>query len=632
MRRRIAAPLSVAIVGGLLVAASAVPAVAAIVDQPVVVQPDADISLTPVGTYESEAGLADESAAEIVAYYPAAKRLLVVNALDAIVEVLDASDPTALVKLFDLETTGVDDVNADTIPNGAVANSVAVRADGLGAVAVESDPKSDDGWVVFFDAGGDGSALGAVRVGAKPDMLTFTPDGGRVVVANEGEPEDDYSVDPEGTIAVIDVPDSVGLPAQSDVALLDFHDFEDSGSATLPSGIRIFGGCDDSSGTCVSVNPVSENLEPEYVAVSTDSTTAWVTLQEANGLAIVDLTGPEITDIVDLGTIDRAAVALDASDRDDPSENEDPYINIQTWPNLLSYRLPDGIASYEVDGATYLVTANEGDTRDWDGYSEEVRVKDLEDDGHGPLCADLDATVSEDWQLGRLNVTTESGFDEGNSCYSTLYTFGGRSLSILGADGAVIWDSGSDFEEITAEAMPEYFNSDHAEVAFDNRSDNKGPEPEGVTVSELEGRWYAFIGLERVSGIMMYDVTDPAAPVFVHYINNRDFSVTEFDETAGQDDFAAAALIYDPQAGDLGPEGLTVISSQASPTGEPMLAVANEVSGTTTLYAIAVPAAADLLPATGAEPGVLLAAGSMMLLGGLLWTAINARRRSVSSV
>jgi hypothetical protein len=509
--------------------------------------------LTPLGTYST--GIFDESAAEIVSYHAGSRRLFVVNAAQAKVEVLDAARPSAPAKLFDLTTVGVKAADGSTIPDGAVANSVDVRADGLGAVAIESATKTDPGWVVFFDARGDGRALGAVRVGALPDMLTFTPKGDRLVVANEGEPADDFSVDPEGSVAVIDVSRKVRAPGQKSVRTADFHRFE----RKVPAGVRVFG---------PTVNerfPVSANLEPEYVTVDKNGRTAYVALQEANAIAVVDLRSARVTALNPLGAKDHSKPGngIDTSDRDDA-------IDIRQVPVYGLY-MPDGIKSYTSRGRTYLVTANEGDAREWGDYAEPARVKDLGDDGLPPLCADVfDESVTEDEDLGRLNVTTANGLRADGSCFERLYAFGGRSFSIWTTDGRQVFDSGDDFERITAEANPEFFNSNHTESGFDGRSDDKGPEPENLAIGEIDGRTYAFIGFERVGGVAMYDITDPKHARFAAYENNRDFA--ESVEDGGD-------LV---KAGDLGPEGLTFIPSKNGP----MVAVANEVSNTTTLFKV----------------------------------------------
>lgn len=523
--------------------------------------PDAALSVTPMGTYAT--GIFGESAAEIVVFHAATKRLLVVNAAEAKVEVLDATNPTSPAKLFDLQTAGVRSEDGSIIPADAIANSVAVRADGLGVIAVEAPVKTDPGWVVFFDAAGTGAALGAVRVGALPDMVTFTPDGKQILVANEGEPDGEvtgpdgtptYAVDPEGSISVIKAPPQVRAGKQNQVKTADFRAFNE---ANLPAGVRIFGP------TAPNVtNRVAADLEPEYITVDARSKKAYVTLQENNAIAVVNLDQARVERIFPLGTQDLATVAMDVSDRDSK-------INIATWPGVQSFLLPDSIASYEVGGKTYLVTANEGDARDWDAFSEEARVKDLGKGGLKPVCADAPAAGHlSDPALGRLTITTTAGLRADGSCYETLYAFGGRSFSIFDTAGNRVFDSGSQFEEITAQAIPGFFNSDHATASFDNRSDNKGPEPEGVVVGQVDGRTYAFIGFERIGGVIVYDITDPKNARFVTYVNNRDFT-------------AAPSA-----AGDLGPEGLAFVAAADSPTGRPMLAVGNEVSGTTTLFDI----------------------------------------------
>jgi 2',3'-cyclic-nucleotide 2'-phosphodiesterase/3'-nucleotidase/5'-nucleotidase len=464
-----------------------------------------------------------------------------------------------------------------TIDIGAIAqaegldlggiNSVAVNSQGgYLAAAVEAGIKQDPGSVVFFDL--EGIYQTAVEVGSLPDMLTFTPDGNKLLVANEGEPNDDYTVDPEGSVSIIDVSGGLG-DLTGKVQTATFNDFDDDQQALIDAGVRIFG-----PGATV-----SEDLEPEYIAVSPDGTTAYVSLQENNALGILDIATGEITSIVPLGFKDHseAGNGFDASNRDDA-------INIQTHPVFGMYQ-PDAIATYEVQGETYVVTANEGDARDYDGFSEEDRVKDLDLDPTAFPDAD---TLQADENLGRLNITTTLGDTDGDGDYDQLFAYGARSFSIWDAEGNLVWDSGDQFEQKLAALLPDDFNATNDENdSFDNRSDDKGPEPEGIAIGRVGSRIYAFIGLERVGGIMMYDITNPDNPQFVNYVNNRDFSG---DAEAGT-------------AGDLGPEGVLFIDQDQSPTGQNLLVVTNEVSGSTTVYAATVP-----------EPGTVL---GLLALGGV---------------
>ena len=538
--RRKGAVVAVAAVTCAL-AVAPLPAMAAVVADPITHSADdAALAVAPIGSFET--GVFDASAAEIVAAHGG--RLFVVNAQQGSVSVLDASDPTAMSELY-------------TIASEGVANSVAVRADGLGVVAIEAPVKTDPGHLVFFDATADEpTVLGSVEVGALPDMVTVSADGAYAVVANEGEPADDFSVDPEGSIGVVALPSTIAAPTQADVRTADFHAFE--GDA-LPEGVRVFGPTPHGDDL-----PVSRNLEPEYVTVV--GGTAYAAIQEANAIATIDLASATVTDLRSLGFKDHSLPenALDPSDKDDVFEQ-------RTFAGLYGVYMPDGIASYDANGSTYLVTANEGDAREWGDYVEPSRVKDLAEDGYGPVCDDSPLAGSLD-ALARLNVTRELGFDEAAGCYDQLYALGARSFSIWSTDGTQVFDSGAEIEAITAAAIPDHANSNHTEANVEGRSDDKGPEPENLAIGQVGDRTYAFVGLERIGGVIVYDITDPAASSFVTYVNNRDFTVDAEADLSG--------------VGDLGAEGVTFITAEASGTGEPMLAVANEVSGTTTLFSL----------------------------------------------
>ena len=573
------------------------PAHAVVVEQPVYDQdPSSGVKVSTLGSYG--AGVFDKSAAEIVAFHAASKRILTVNATSGKIDVLDASDlsnPTKIGEVSGGENTTI--------------NSVAVRADGLAVATVEPENKTDTGELIFFDAGAEtpGEVLGRVGVGALPDMVAMTPAGDYALVANEGEPAEDYSVDPEGTVSVIALPAGVAAATQADVRTTDFRAFEGTLAA---KGVHIFGQVGAST-------TEAQNLEPEYIAV--DGAKAYVTLQENNGIAVVDIASAKVEDVWPLGYIDRREVPFDASDRDET-------INITTWP-VKSILQPDAIAAYNVGGTTYLVLANEGDARDWDGYSEEARLKNFGKKGIAPICegyaglsADELEALQSDEQLGRLNMTTAFGLNEEKGCYDDLYNFGGRGFSIFTADGTRVFDSGADFEQITARILPENFNSNHTETSFETRSDDKGPEPEGVTLGEINGRTYAFIGLERLGGVMVYDVTDPAKASYQAYINNRDFSVN-MKELEGDEAIAQGLS----KVGDLGAEGLTFVPAKDSPNGENLLIVGNEVSGTTTIFQVdsllptsdADPAPAPAPQPAGSSKGNALAVALSAIIGGI---------------
>ena len=515
------------------------------------------VDLQKLGTYAT--GIFDEGAAEIVAYDPATVQAFVVNANDQSVDVLDISDPTAPTLAATL------DIGA--IANGlGAANSIAVK-NGLLAVAVEADPKQDAGIVAVYDT----ATLALQRTfpaGALPDALTFTPDGKKILVANEGEPNDDYSNDPEGSLTVIDI--SKGL-AKAKVTQVTFGGFNSQKQDLLKKGVRIYG--PNAS--------VAQDLEPEFIAVRPNGAEAFVTLQENNAFAKLDLKTNKVTDIIALGYKDHSL----AQNKLDPSDR-DAGIVIGNWPVFGMYQ-PDGIAAYQIGKDTFYVTANEGDTRDYDTFSEESRVRSIGDAG---LALDpnvfTDPAIRDNAQLGRLTITTTLGDANSDNLLEQLYVPGGRSFSIWDKKGKLVYDSGSLLEDITAAHIPANFNASNDNNSLDNRSDNKGPEPEGIALGAIDGRVYAFIGLERIGGVMTFDVTDPTAPEFEDYINNRNFSADPCTERDGEGDCKTGPGYTNLAALDNGPEGLAFVAAGDSPTGQPLVIVGNEISGSTTIYQV----------------------------------------------
>ncbi|MBL6636482.1 MAG: choice-of-anchor I family protein [Ilumatobacteraceae bacterium] len=581
----------------------------AIADAP---EPSGSVTLTALGTYDG-GGLAR---AEVVAYDASSALMAVSNDDLNRVDIIDISDPTspALVTSVDMSEYG-DGVNGVAAHNGVFV------------AGVERDPSYDEttgvptaasGVAVFFNA--DGEVSDVIGVGVLPDSLGFSPDGRKVVVAGEGEPlcatdalgggeeEDiDLATDPAGTIAVISL-NSDGEPhGVADVLGFDAFDT----AALKASGVRIFWPGSDGS----------KDLEPEYVTVSSDSSTAYVTLQEANAIAVVDLDVPEITDVWALGTKDFSNLLMDASNRDDG-------INLQNW-DVRGIYMPDAIDNYTVNGATYLVTANEGDSRDYDCYSEEERMADLDYTG-STLSADVLADAGDETLLGRLNSTTAMPTSDP---IDQLYMWGARSFTIWTTDGEVAYDPGSEFEEYIAKHYPDYFNANAddelataeemiASMAdeVDARSDDKGVEPEGLAVGRIGSRYYAFVALERQGGVMVYDITNPTDGHFESYVN------------LALDEHAAGGSHSRPGTKDVSPEGVKFVSASDSPTSKPLVLVSNELSGTTTIYEVTgseidaeLAVASVTLPATGSSPQLVVIAFSLLALG---LAALISRQRT----
>ncbi|XNZ01242.1 choice-of-anchor I family protein [Micrococcus luteus] len=522
------------------------------------------VELTLAGTYET--GVFDESAAEIPAFDAATDRLFVVNAQKGAVDVLDVDGDAAPTYSTTLEMAGVQAADGSVIETGSTVNSVAVH-DGVMAVSVEAPVKTDLGWVAFYDTE-TLSPLGAVRVGALPDSVAFS--GDYAVVANEGEPADDFSVDPEGMISVITVPKNVqqfSRLTQDSVRTVDFRAYDEG--AELPEGVRVFGPDVQTPADQPDAGYVARNLEPEYVAIDPTGRTAYVSVQEANAVVAVDLKSASLKDFWALQLTDWSTEGtFDASNKDDA-------IDLRHWP-VLGVPMPDGIDVYRHRGQDLVLTANEGDSREWGDYVDTERVKDLE------LCAaeyPNAEQLQENENLGRLNVLTDLGWDEQRECYSQLHALGGRGFSIYTADGERLFDSAGLVEQtiadlIAAGELPDHaFNANNDETpSFDSRSDDKGPEPESVVVGQVQGRTYAFLGLERIGGVMVFDITDPTAATFVDYVNERTWDAEGEDAEAG--------------LGDMGAEGLQFVPASDSPSGTALLIVANEVSGSTTVYEV----------------------------------------------
>lgn len=462
-----------------------------------------------LGRYESGA----EGGAEISAYDTGGRRLFVTNGATSMVDVLDVSNPAAPVFLT-------------SIAVGGEPTHVAVAGRTL-AVAVNKDDGESPGEVRFYTTAGVFQT--AVEVGFLPDQVTLLNGGRLALVANEGEPRD--AIDPPGSVTIVDL----SREGRTSVCTADFSGIA---PASLDATTRLFPG--EAPGV---------DFEPEYVVGIEGGRFAYAALQEANALAEIDIAGCRVTAVRGLGHKDHRLEgnALDASDRDDA-------INIRNWPVSGIY-MPDTIAAFVDRGETFIITANEGDARD-----EDARVAGLTLD---PAAFPDAAALQQSANLGRLEVSTIDGDTDGDGDYDALFAYGARSFSIYRSTGEQVYDSGDDFERITAAANPDFFNASNDEAEFDARSDAKGPEPEGLAIGQVGAQRLAFIGLERIGGVMVYDITNPRAPAFCSYVNSRDFGVEE--------------IAFDT---DLGPEGLVFVEARRSPTRRPLLFVTNEVSGT----------------------------------------------------
>jgi DNA-binding beta-propeller fold protein YncE len=502
---------------------------------------------------------------------------------------ISAFDPLS-DRLFVTSSKGLQvlKVNADLsmTPEGTLAlgsndiNSVAVK-NGLVAVAVAAKDKTQPGSVFFLNATANlsvdqagviasaGFVEGEVTVGALPDMLVFTADGNKVLVANEGErntPADiaatppKSSIDPEGSVSIIDLSAVLAPNAPDDalpsVTTATFTAFNAQRDALKAEGVRLFAG-----ETGFETLTVAQDLEPEYIAISPDGRQAFVTLQENNAIGILDMASGQFTDVVPLGLKSFLGLPFDGSDRD--GAGNAVSTSLQTDQPVVGLYMPDAIASFVgADGKSYYLIANEGDDRDdFLEPDETIRVNSASynlDDARFPS----EVALKTNGEIGRLTVSNAPGNRgdiDGDGDIDRITAYGARSFSILDAGGAIVFDSGSHLEQFFAAGGVFNTASPAAGGLFDDtRSDNKGPEPEGITVGRVGDKTLAFVGLERGGGgVMIYDVSNPMKTSFVQYVRNP---------------------------ADVSPEGLSFVPAEQSPSGQDVLFVTNEVSMSVTAF------------------------------------------------
>ncbi len=452
-------------------------------------------------------------AAEISAYDEVSKKLFTVNNSGTNkIDVIDLSNPSTPVLLASI----------DLVTYNGAANSVATY-NGKLAVAMESTvSKQDSGKVLVFDTT-TYSLIKQITVGALPDMITFSADGKFILTANEGEPNDDYSKDPDGTVSIIEVNNNYA------VTTLDFSSFSSQLSTLKANGFRI----------ASPTNNFASDIEPEYITISSDSKTAWVTLQENNGVAKIDLTTKKITNVFPLGFKDYNLTEniMDISDKD-------AGFLPNPWKAKGMFQ-PDAISNFEVNGTTYFVTANEGDAREYSAFVDVKRINDVSV-VLDPTIFPNAATLKVDTNMGRLNINTKMGDTDGDGDFDELVSFGARSFSIWnGSTGKIVFDSKNDLDK----------RAQDLGVYDDKRSDDKSVEPESVVVVKMGTKNILFVGLERADALLVYDVTNPVSPVFLQSLKTGD-----------------------------APEGLLFIPAEKSPTKRSLVVVSSEGDGSVKIF------------------------------------------------
>ena len=501
------------------------------------------ISIEKIGEYAVGTTNPDGGVAEIVKYNKDNGKMYLVNgsATPPSLEIVNLGQGKGQLSLD--KTVLVKDLSeADGFVFGDLTSVDIDRVKKRVYVAVQEKDPMKQGKILALDY--EGNLIASYKAGVQPDMVKVTPDGRYVLTADEAEPRLG-SPDAPGSVTIVDTDhgESTQLYFDDPQVIDDAVHIRDK--SRLVNGVIA---------QAAGKEEAKYDLEPEYIALSEDHKTAYVALQENNAIASVDIASKKVLSVKSLGFKDfnTAANALDLQ--------KDGSILLENVPFKGVY-MPDGIEAAAINGQTYLFTANEGDATEWPGMTNAVSVKDLKAnlDPNSEAYTFLRGTTKFD----KVEAAADFGKD-------AIYLFGGRSFSIWKAGTMEqVYDSGSDFETITGQRLPDYFNASNSKIAKDDRSTKKGPEPEGIELGVVGSRTLAFVGLERVGGIMTYDVTNPEAPAFVNYTNTRVF----------QDSNGKANLDT-----DTGPEGIEFIPAANSPTGQPLLLAAFEVGGRVGVY------------------------------------------------
>lgn len=503
--------------------------------------PSNELNLSLLSSYSN--GTSGTNSAEIISFDPLVDRLYIANSAAGKLDILNFANPAAPI--------AISSINISTY--GGI-NSI-VAHDSIIVCAIESVPAQNNGKVVFFDY--NGNYINQVEVGAMPDMITFNKTYTKILTANEGEPDATYANDPVGSVSIIDLTPGYAALTNANVTNVGFTAYNGQEASLRAQGIRVFS-------TSASV---AQDFEPEYIAISDDNTKAYVSLQENNALVTIDLASNSIVSISALGYSSYSGASGNAMDASDQSG---AVLITGNLPIKGAY-MPDAMVYKTIGGQGLLFTANEGDSREIGNVIDANRISSA------TFNNVLDATAFPDQSilrnnkfLGRLSALKYSGDTDGDGDYDELHVMGGRSFSIFNPiDGSLVWDSKDLIEQITANhpTFGAIFNASNSigVPASKNRSDDKGPEPEGIIVATINGSNYAFVALERIGGVMMFNVDNPTTPVFVGYANNRSTTIS---------------------GPDLGAEGIITISAADSPNGRTLVILANEVSSTLSIYQV----------------------------------------------
>lgn len=531
---------------GALILPSVVPANAA-----------ATLNVNLLATISSGSG---EMGAEIPAYHAASKRIFATNGATNQIDIYDIANPSAPKKLKSVSLTAYGN-NLTSVAAGL--NSIVAVVGTNPTFGADGTPVVAEGKAVVMDRNGKVISSVSVR-GFQPDAVTFTPNGLTAIVAIEAEPicatdnpattsneSTDYTkaIDGEGGVAII----NLANPKSPRVKLANFNAFSVSDARSAGLVINKI------------VNNVAKDVEPEYVTAVSD-TKAFVTLQEANGIAELNLASGAVTKIYGAAVIDRSVVETDLSDKDKNTE-------LITYPGVKSNSQPDAIASFQIGRDSYFATAGEGDSREWTCLTDDLRA--------GKLTVDSVnfanwAAQKVDAILGRAKVDPNAGDIDMDGDIDVVTTRGSRSMSIF-KNGTLLWDSGSLLEKTMIEKFGfANINGSHVLNATDktvldyigqDRSDDKGPEPEGVAVGMIGKLRVAVLGMERTSSLAFFDITNPAKPTLLSWQQMQPLTSTSLNASSAWS-----------------PEGVIFVPAEKSPNKKALVITSYEMSGSLTIH------------------------------------------------
>ena len=518
-----------------------------------------EFTITQLGVYDSQSGA---TGAEIASYHPATKQVYITNGARNRVDIVSIADPANPRFVGDINVSNYGD-NINSVAVGKYVVAIAVHRSPT--FAADGTPTLLTGKLVI--ARPSGSVIGSIDLGgSQPDSVTFTPDGLTALVAIEGEPicaKDnaattsvneslDYALakDPRGAVAVVDLRN----PKTAKAKLAGFSKFIAAEAKSLGLVVSL-----------TSKDPVVD-FEPEFVSPANNNF-AYVSLQEANAIAELDIKRATITKIYSAGTTDLSKTPFDLSDRDSSG-------GPSTFSNVIGLAMPDALAAFTIGKDNYFVSANEGDDRaDWTCFKavDDKRAKDLKVD---PAAFPNWSSESADARLGRAKVNPNIGDSNGDGLYEKIHLLSNRSFSIF-KNGTRIYDSGNLLEQLQITALGVAningeWNTTTGAYVGQARSDDKGPEPEGVTVGMVGTSRIAVVGMERMSALLFVDITNPAVPTVIKWEQMLPLST----------------IVPGKPGLTWSPEGLVFVSAKDSPTGKPLVLTAYEVSGSLSIHQI----------------------------------------------